>query len=214
MPYKASRERIRLVNLLVDKVLLLKGGWIWKKQMHQERALFPIPSSDSWTRSAKSCASSIIPSEPRELTVSGSNVSSFFMAVLSQEEVRRVLHGMTGTHQLMAKLLYGTGMRLMECVRLRVKDLDFARNQLVVREGKGFKDRVTMFSGSIKTAAERFSSTARPERQNRSTDLGKGMAKESNVSIPMPFPCQKFWGTLGRSNRVSRAGPNGVGAAR
>jgi len=50
----------------------------------------------------------------------------------------------------MAKLLYGTGLRLMECVRLRVKDVDFEQNQVTVREGKGFKDRVTMLPGSLK----------------------------------------------------------------
>jgi integron integrase len=64
--------------------------------------------------------------------------------VLTREEVRRVLAALTGTHQLMAQLLYGSGLRLMECVRLRVKDLDFGQRQLVVRDGKGAKDRRTM----------------------------------------------------------------------
>src|SRR3954470_24270320 len=72
--------------------------------------------------------------------------------VLSRPEVERVLSGMSGTFQLMAKLLYGTGMRLMECVRLRVKDVDFDQNQIVVREGKGFKDRVTILPESLKEA--------------------------------------------------------------
>ncbi len=70
--------------------------------------------------------------------------------VLSKAEVERLLAGMTGTFQLMAKLLYGTGMRLMECVRLRVKDVDFELNQIVVRDGKGFKDRVTVLPESVK----------------------------------------------------------------
>jgi integron integrase len=70
--------------------------------------------------------------------------------VLSRAEVERVLSGMSGTFQLMAKLLYGTGLRLMECVRLRVKDVDFELNQIVVREGKGFKDRVTMLPSALK----------------------------------------------------------------
>ena len=69
--------------------------------------------------------------------------------VLTREEVRQVLAQMQGTHQLMAKLLYGTGMRLMECVRLRVKDVDFARREIVVRDGKGEKDRVTMLPESL-----------------------------------------------------------------
>jgi integron integrase len=50
---------------------------------------------------------------------------------------------MQGTHGLMARLLYGTGMRLMECMMLRVKDVDFGRREIIIREGKGFKDRVT-----------------------------------------------------------------------
>jgi len=55
-----------------------------------------------------------------------------------------------GTIGLMARLLYGTGMRLMECVRLRVKDLLFEENQILVRDGKGFKDRVTLLPSSVK----------------------------------------------------------------
>lgn len=64
--------------------------------------------------------------------------------VLSIDEVRRVLAGLEGEVGLIASLLYGTGMRLMEGVRLRVKDVDFARREIVVRDGKGMKDRVTM----------------------------------------------------------------------
>lgn len=64
--------------------------------------------------------------------------------VLTRAEARRVLDALTGVHQLMAQLLYGSGLRLMECARLRVKDLDFAQRQVVVRDGKGAKDRVTM----------------------------------------------------------------------
>lgn len=64
--------------------------------------------------------------------------------VLTPAEVRAVLDRMDGTHGLMGRLLYGTGMRLMECVRLRVKDVDFGRNEVLIRDGKGAKDRVTM----------------------------------------------------------------------
>lgn len=62
--------------------------------------------------------------------------------VLERGEVRRLLQGLDGVQHLMAALLYGTGMRLMECVRLRVQDVDFAYRQLLVRDGKGQKDRV------------------------------------------------------------------------
>lgn len=64
--------------------------------------------------------------------------------VLTRDEVNRVLSRMTGVASLVARLLYGTGLRLMEGVRLRVKDVDFSRGEIVVREGKGKKDRVTM----------------------------------------------------------------------
>jgi integron integrase len=63
--------------------------------------------------------------------------------VLSRDEVVQVLDALNGVHQLMAKLLYGSGLRLIECVWLRVKDMDFAQRQIVVRDGKGRKDRMT-----------------------------------------------------------------------
>ena len=64
--------------------------------------------------------------------------------VLTREEVRRVLAELDGTYRLMGQLMYGSGLRLLECLRLRVKDLDFDRTEITVREGKGNKDRRTM----------------------------------------------------------------------
>ena len=64
--------------------------------------------------------------------------------VLTPAEVQRLLAPIEGTVGLILRLLYGTGMRIMECLRLRVKDVDFARGEILVREGKVFKDRVTM----------------------------------------------------------------------
>jgi integron integrase len=71
--------------------------------------------------------------------------------VLTRVETHAVLDRMTGVYGLMARLLYGTGMRLMECVRLRVKDVDFARREILIRDGKGAKDRVTMLPDSVVT---------------------------------------------------------------
>ena len=64
--------------------------------------------------------------------------------VLTRDEVQAVFPHLSGIHWLICALLYGSGMRLMECLRLRVKDIEFARGEILVRDGKGFKDRVTM----------------------------------------------------------------------
>jgi site-specific recombinase XerD len=64
--------------------------------------------------------------------------------VLTPAKVQAVLSRLSGTHRLIGGLLYGTGLRIMQCLRLRVKDVDFACGELLVRDGKGFKDRVTM----------------------------------------------------------------------
>lgn len=70
--------------------------------------------------------------------------------VFTPEEVQRILEQMQGTKKLMARLLYGTGMRLNELLRLRVQDLDFGRNQIIIRRGKGNKDRITMLPQSLR----------------------------------------------------------------
>jgi integron integrase len=70
--------------------------------------------------------------------------------VLTRAEVRAVIRELPGTPRLMALLMYGAGLRLLECARLRVQDVDFASNQIVVRGGKGDKDRVTMLPGAVK----------------------------------------------------------------
>ena len=69
--------------------------------------------------------------------------------VLSVNEVHRLFACLDGVYSLMARLIYGTGLRLMECVRLRVKDVDFDRHEILVREGKGGKDRVTMLPQAL-----------------------------------------------------------------
>jgi integron integrase len=69
--------------------------------------------------------------------------------VLTREEVARVLGEMSGVQALVANLLYGAGLRLLEALRLRVKDLEFSRGEILVRDGKGQKDRVTMLPRSL-----------------------------------------------------------------
>src|SRR5438876_7651995 len=64
--------------------------------------------------------------------------------VFTRDETKRILSNLEGTHWLVAGLLYGSGLRLMECLRLRVKDVDVSYRQLTIRDGKGEKDRITM----------------------------------------------------------------------
>ncbi|MBC3935794.1 integron integrase [Undibacterium sp. CY7W] len=93
--------------------------------------------------------------------------------VLTEREVFAVLECMQDVYGLMARLLYGTGMRLMECVRLRVKDVDFERCEIVVRDGKGAKDRVTMLPRRIVPSLQAH---LRWRRQLFEDDLAIGMA--------------------------------------
>jgi len=71
--------------------------------------------------------------------------------VMTVEETRAVLSEMPDEHKLKASLLYGAGLRLMECLRLRVQDIDFSGNEILVRDGKGSKDRITMLPNSVKS---------------------------------------------------------------
>ncbi|MBC8484702.1 MAG: integron integrase [Bacteroidetes bacterium] len=70
--------------------------------------------------------------------------------VLNKEEINKLFEHLYGTEKLMACLLYGAGLRLMECVRLRIKDVEFSYKQIIVRDGKGNKDRVTILPEKIK----------------------------------------------------------------
>lgn len=75
--------------------------------------------------------------------------------VLTRREVNRMLVRLRGQHRLIGRLLYGAGLRIMEAVRLRVKDVDFARREIIVRDGKGGKDRVTMLPRGVAGALRR-----------------------------------------------------------
>jgi site-specific recombinase XerD len=88
--------------------------------------------------------------------------------VLAREEVRTLLGQLEGVPRLMAVLLYGAGLRLLECCRLRIQDVDFGRNQIVVRDGKGHKDRVTMLPAAVKTSLAAHVTQVREQHQ---TDL-------------------------------------------
>jgi integron integrase len=91
--------------------------------------------------------------------------------VLTVEEVDRMLARLTGTYRLMAELLYGCGLRLMECVRLRVQDIDLARGQIAVRCGKGAKDRAVMLPQAV---AEKLSKQLAVSQAIHQADLAAG----------------------------------------
>ena len=94
--------------------------------------------------------------------------------VLARSEVAAVLARLRGVHQLLGRLLYGTGMRIMEGVRLRVKDVDFARREILIRDGKGFKDRVTMLP---RNAARPLRAHLASVRQVHERDLSDGFGE-------------------------------------
>ncbi len=94
--------------------------------------------------------------------------------VLNRAEVTLVLERMEGTYSLMARLLYGTGMRLMECCRLRVKDVDFGQCEIMIREGKGAKDRVTMLPSTLILPLQEHLAKRRRLYED---DFAKGMAE-------------------------------------
>jgi len=83
------------------------------------------------------------------ILVSGAKRPERLPTVLTRNEVVRILSQLSGSHQLMTQLLYGSGLRLMECVRLRLKDLDFQYKTVTVRDGKGEKDRITPMPDSL-----------------------------------------------------------------
>jgi integron integrase len=86
---------------------------------------------------------------PESIDAVRARQSKHLPEVLTPEETKSILQRLEGTHQLLAKLLYGSGMRVKEALRLRVKDLDFAQSQIIIRNPKGNRDRVTMLPQSI-----------------------------------------------------------------
>jgi integron integrase len=94
--------------------------------------------------------------------------------VLTRSEVKALLGALEGVHWIMASRLYGAGLRLLECLRLRVKDTDFSSHQLLVREGKGNKDRRTMLPAAVK---EPLAAHLEHVRQLHQHDLAQGLGR-------------------------------------
>jgi integron integrase len=103
--------------------------------------------------------------------------------VLTKQETFKVMGFLSGTQQLMAKLLYGSGLRLLECIRLRVKDVDFAQHQIVVRDAKGHKDRVTMLPETVMTPLQEH---LRHVKTVHDSDLAQGYG-----SVYLPYALER-----------------------
>ena len=110
--------------------------------------------------------------------------------VLTREETLRVIERISGVHQLMAKLLYGSGLRLSECVELRVKDIDFTQRQIIVRDAKGMQDRVTILpEGTIKPLREQL---------ERVRKLHQGDLRIGGGSVYLPFALARKYPSASR----------------
>jgi integron integrase len=110
--------------------------------------------------------------------------------VLTQEETQTVLSRLKGTHWLVAGLLYGSGLRIMEALRLRVKDLEFSRGEILVREGKGFKDRVTMLPAML---VEPLRAHLKQVRALHEQDVAEGYGE-----VYLPYALDRKYPSAGR----------------
>jgi len=117
-------------------------------------------------------------------------VSQRLPVVLSVEEVNAALGRLRGTSALVARLLYGAGLRILECLRLRVKDVDFARREILVRDGKGAKDRVTMLPESLVEPLQRHLERV---RELHGEDLTAGFG-----SVYLPYALDRKYPNAGR----------------
>lgn len=110
--------------------------------------------------------------------------------VLTEKEVASVLSRLTGTHWLVAGLLYGSGLRIMEALRLRVKDIEFSRGEILVREGKGFKDRVTMLPAVLVDPLK--------AHLKRVRDLHEQDVEEGYGEVYLPYALARKYPNAGR----------------
>lgn len=125
--------------------------------------------------------------------------------VLSLGETSRLLRSLSGREALMAGLLYGSGLRLMECMRLRVKDVDFERNEITVREGKGRKDRKTVLPDSLKPGLKLQIEQVRVQHL-RDLDAGHGAVYLPNA-LARKYPnagCDLGWQFVFPALRVTK----------
>ncbi len=143
--------------------------------------------------------------------VQPAKTSTHLPVVLTRAEVANVLDRLDGTHRLIGALLYGSGMRIMEGVRLRVKDVEFARGEIVVRDGKGAKDRMTMLSRNL---APRLRAHLVDVHELHRQDLSDGFgATWLPAALQRKYPgaaCDWGWQYVFPSRNISRDPRSGV----
>jgi integron integrase len=131
--------------------------------------------------------------------------------VLTQEEVYRILRCFSGKYHIIISLLYGSGLRVMECLRLRVKDLDLQKQQLSVRDGKGNKDRVTILPKLIVSSLKRH---LHQVARVHSEDISKGFGcVELPYALERKYPnaCREWiWQYVFPSNQLTKVQPTGT----
>ncbi len=128
---------------------------------------------------------------PRIENIEPAKTSRHLPVVLSREEVAQLLGAMDGIPRLMALLLYGSGLRVLECCRLRIQDVDLARNQLMVRGGKGLKDRATLLPASVRDELREQIGRVRAQHDR---DLANGAGW-----VELPFSLGRKYPNAGRT---------------
>ncbi len=129
----------------------------------------------------------VIQKEPGSIDAVRARRPKRLPVVLTRSEVEKILAFLSGTPAIMATLLYGSGLRLMECHRLRVKDIDFEQHQIIVRDGKGFKDRITVLPESVI-----------PELTNhlrKINALHKEFSRRGYGEVELPYPLERKYPT-------------------
>ena len=127
----------------------------------------------------------VIQKEPGSIDAVRARRPKRLPVVLTRSEVEKILAFLSGTPAIMATLLYGSGLRLMKCHRLRVKDIDFEQHQIIVRDGKGFKDRITVLPESVI-----------PELTNhlrKINALHKEFSRRGYGEVELPYPLEWGW---------------------
>ncbi len=126
-------------------------------------------------------------------------------AVMTREEVKAVLANLTGEKRLMASLMYGAGLRLMECLRLRVQNIDFSRNEILVRDGKGAKDRITMLPESLNAPLQDHVKQVKAIHEKDLADGGAASCFRTHSTASTPTR-----GKTGAGSGSSRRKPGGT----